>query len=137
MTAYSNFGTLPKYPLKKIIEEMTPRQRLDYYHSERAKTELKKLQGSLVSKQVVNAGLKEAAEVIQSDLFGALPQRLAGILGGRTLSAEEVRQAVVGVVGEIVTGWTAGGLVPEVNILLETKEKTIENEIKGDPDEIE
>jgi len=90
---------------------MTPREKLYDIQTRRQMLELAKDQKQLVYKAEVEAGMRECANVIQSNLYGVLPSRCATELGGKKLTAEQVRQVVLGIVGDMVGGWISAEIV--------------------------
>lgn len=90
----------------------TPREELYHVQTQRQLLELAKDRGLLVPQSEVVAGLRECAEVIQSDLYGALPSRCATVLGGKKNSAERVRRNVLKIVDDIVANWVSAEVAP-------------------------
>jgi len=111
-----SFGTPKKSGLKyKQVRDavgMTPRQQVDARRAMLLGIEIKEKMGELVKASEVEAERRECANVLQSDLFGALPSRCVTELFGKKLSAEQMRQKIIGVVREIVGGWTNAKIIP-------------------------
>ena len=91
--------------------QMTPRQLLDYRKAQLAEMELAQKKGELVPYSEVEAGLKEAAEVIQSDLYGTLISRCVGEFANQKLSPQEVRERIKRIIDEIVKSWSEAELI--------------------------
>lgn len=92
---------------------LTPRQEVDTRRAQLLAIEIARQRGLLIEKTTVEAGIRECAEVIQSDLFGALPSRCATVLGGKKKNAEQVRLVVRQIVDEIVGNWISAEIVPQ------------------------
>lgn len=92
-------------------EGLTPYQELLKIKTARETIQLKRERGELVEKAVVDAGMREAAEVIRSDLFGLLPSRCTTELCNRKLAPEKVRAIVGKIVHDMVTGWVQAEIV--------------------------
>lgn len=93
---------------------LTPMQRLSARKADLAEIEIAEKLGNLVSKEHVEAGLREGGEVIGSDLFGTLVSRVVSEFAGRdTMTPQHVRAAMTGIVHEIVAGWQKAGVVRE------------------------
>jgi len=95
---------------------LTPYQELIKVKTERERIQLARERGELVEKSVVLAGLKEAAEVIQSDLFGVLPSRCVTELCNRKLAPEKVRAIVTKIVHDVVSVWVQAEIVPKESL---------------------
>ncbi len=90
---------------------LTPRQLLDSRKAELLQMEILQKQGELCRKDEVLAGLKEAAEVIQSDLYGTLVSKLVSALAGRKTPPSRFHEACTAIVDEIVKSWEKNSLV--------------------------
>ena len=92
---------------------MTPKERLETRKAELAELEIAQKRGELIKRSEVEAEQQECAEVLGSDLYGALPPRIAGLLAGRTLTAPEIRKVVLECIDEMVAGWVTSEIVPK------------------------
>ena len=102
------------YQLTRDKDGLTPMQRLSARKADLAEIEIAEKLGNLVSKEHVEAGLREGGEVIGSDLFGTLVSRVVSEFAGRdTMTPQHVRAAMTGIVHEIVAGWQKAGVVRE------------------------
>ena len=95
---------------------LTPYQELIKVKTARERIQLARERGELVEKSVVEAGLREAAEVIQSDLFGVLVSKCVTALCNRKLAPEKVRAIVTKIVHDVVSGWVQAEIVPEESL---------------------
>jgi len=91
----------------------TPRQLVDCRRAELLRLEIAEKNRDLVLRSAVLADRRADAEVVQSDLYGALPARIATEIAGRKLNAAEVKAAVLRVVDELVAGWISGEILDE------------------------
>lgn len=98
-------------PVPLGADGLTPRQLVDSRRAMLLGIQIAKERGELVEKAVVDAGMREAAEVIRSDLFGVLPSRCTTELCNRKLAPEKVRAIVTKIVHDMVTGWVQAEIV--------------------------
>lgn len=95
---------------------LTPRQLVDSRRAILLGIQIAKERGELVEKSVVEAGLREAAEVIQSDLFGVLVSKCVTALCNRKLAPEKVKALVTKIVHDVVSGWAQAEIVPKESL---------------------
>lgn len=69
-------------------------------------------QGNSISIDKIEAANRECAEVIQSDLFGALPAQCATAIAGKKMTSEQVRSEVLKIVDGIVSSWINAEIIP-------------------------
>ena len=105
---------------------LTPRQLVDFRRAILLQIQIAKERGELVQKSAVDAGLKEAAEVIQSDLFGVLVSRCATELSSRKLAPEKVKVIVTRIVHDIVSAWAQAEIVPQEALGNDQRENEIQ-----------
>ena len=91
----------------------TPRQLVDSRRAHLLGLEIAEKSGALVKKSEVEEARRQTADVLQSDLFGALPSRCATELGGKLFTAEQVRSVVLKIVYDIVGNWIDAEIVPK------------------------
>lgn len=103
-------------PIPLSADGLTPRQLVDSRRAVLLGLQIQKERGELVEKAVVLAGLREAAEVIQSDLFGVLPSRCVTELCNRKLAPEKVRAIVTKIVHDVVSVWVQAEIVPKESL---------------------
>ena len=92
---------------------ISPHDRLDIAKAEAQEFENRRERESWQTREQAEAAAQETAEVIQSDLYGALPLALAGKLTGRIFTAPEVRQIVRAEIDLMVRQWVKGERVSE------------------------
>jgi len=95
------------------VTGMTPRQIVDTRRGQLLAIQIAKERAALVLKSEVDAGMRECSSVIGSDLFGALPSRLATVLGGGKHTAEQVRQVALEIISEMVRNWIQAEIIPK------------------------
>jgi hypothetical protein len=100
----------PKYPTDP--NDMTPRQRKEFYDSEKSRVELEEKQGKLCPIEEVESERRMVAEVLNNDLM-SLGTRLAAVLSGRKYTPGHVRETIDAEVVLMMKRWKAGGLVDE------------------------
>lgn len=92
-------------------EGLTPKQRLDTAKAEAQEFENKRNREAWQTRAEAEAAAQETAEVIQADLYGAVPLALAGKLSGRVFTPAEVRQIVRAEIDAAVRQWVKGDRV--------------------------
>ena len=106
-----------KYSIARFEDGLTPKQRLDTANAQLRELEFRRETEKWQTKEEAERIAQETAEIIQADLYGALPLSLAGKLSGKVFTPTEVRQVVRAECDLMVRQWVKGERVSDEAIL--------------------